>query len=97
MSCGSQQMRTHKAWAQPPGMSCDSHYIAAAEAVDRELVDIFCDFLSLGAENGLMEGRGRDLKRFLGGVGFILAEFGPKRSHGDPVRDPNCGFGTDDW
>ena len=38
-------------------MSCDSHYIAAAGAVDRELVDIFLDFLSLGTENRLTEGR----------------------------------------
>ena len=30
---------------------------------------------------------GRGLKRFLEAVGFILAEFEPKRSHGDPIRD----------
>ena len=29
----------------------------------------------------------RGLKGFLEAVGFILAEFEPKRSHGDPIRD----------
>ena len=38
-------------------------------------------------------GAGRGLKRFLEAVGFILAEFGPKPSHGDPIRDQNYGFG----
>ena len=32
----------------------------------------------------------RGLKRFLEAVGFILAEFEPKRSHGDPIRDMFC-------
>ncbi len=31
--------------------------VAAAGAVDRELVDIFLDLLSFGAENALTEGR----------------------------------------
>ncbi len=30
---------------------------------------------------------GRGLKMFLEAAGFILAEFVPKRSHGDPIRD----------
>ena len=30
---------------------------------------------------------GRGLKRSLEAVGFVLAEFQPKRSHGDPIRD----------
>ena len=30
---------------------------------------------------------GSGLKRFLGAVGFVLAELQPKRSHGDPIRD----------
>ena len=30
---------------------------------------------------------GRGLKRFLEAVGFILAEFELKWSHGDPIRD----------
>ena len=30
---------------------------------------------------------GRGLKMFLEAVGFILAKFEPKRSHGDPIRD----------
>ena len=42
-------------------------------------------------------GAGRGLKRFLEAVGFILAEFGPKPSHGDPIRDQNYGFGTSAW
>ncbi len=29
-------------------------------------------------------------------VGFILAKFEPKRSHGDPIRGQNYGFGTYD-
>ncbi len=39
---------------------------------------------------------GRGLKRFLEAVGFVLAEFEPKPSHGDPVRGQNCGLGTYD-
>ncbi len=30
---------------------------------------------------------GRGLKGFPEAVGFILAEFQPKRCHGDPIRD----------
>ncbi len=37
---------------------------------------------------------GRGLKRFLEAVGFILAEFELKRSHGDPIRDDFYGFWT---
>ncbi len=37
---------------------------------------------------------GRVFKRFLEAVGFILAEFRLKRSHGDPIRDNFYGFGT---
>ncbi len=37
---------------------------------------------------------GRGLKRFLEAVGFILAEFELKRSHGDPIRDNFYGFWT---
>ena len=36
---------------------------------------------------------GRGFKRFLEAVGFILAKFEPKPSHGDPIRDQNYGFG----
>ena len=50
----------------------------------------------MGAENGLTEGRGGGLKRFLEALRFILAEFGPEPSYGDPIRGPNCGFGTYD-
>ena len=39
---------------------------------------------------------GRGFKRFLEAVGFILAKFEPKRSHGDPIRDQNYGLGTYD-
>ncbi len=31
---------------------------------------------------------------FLEAIGFILAEFELKRSHGDPIRDIFYGFGT---
>ena len=41
-------------------------------------------------------GAGRGFKRFLEAVGFILAKFEPKRSHEDPIRDQNYGFGTYD-
>ena len=55
---------------------------------------IFC--LRVWAENG--PGRAREVfKKVPGGCGFVLAEFEPKRSHGDLVRGQNCGFGTDDW
>ncbi len=37
---------------------------------------------------------GRGLERFLEAVGFILAEFELKRSHGDPIRDNFYGFWT---
>ncbi len=37
---------------------------------------------------------GRGFKRFLEAVGFILAEFELKQSHGDPIRDNFCGFWT---
>ncbi len=37
---------------------------------------------------------GRGLKRSLEAVGFILAEFELKRSHGDPIRDNFYGFWT---
>ncbi len=51
------------------------------------------DFGSNVGSRGSVSG----LKERLVSVKFILAEFGPKRSHGAPVRDQNCGFGTDDW
>ncbi len=47
---------------------------------------MFCLFAVLGPKTGL-EGPGRCLKRCLEAVGFVLAEFEPKRSHGDPIRD----------
>ena len=40
---------------------------------------------------------GRGFKRFLEAVGFILAEFELKRSHGDPIRDNFYGFWTREW
>ncbi len=48
-----------------------------------------------GARNGLMEAR-EVFKKFLEAVGFILAKFEPKPSHGDPIRDQNYGLGTYD-
>ncbi len=39
---------------------------------------------------------GRGLKKMLEVVRFILAEFGPKPSHGDPIRGQSYGFGTHD-
>ena len=52
-------------------------------------------FLDFGPETGSRRA-GRFFKRFLEAVGFILAEFGPERSHGDPIRDQKYGFGTFD-
>ncbi len=52
-------------------------------------------FENFGPEMGSRRA-GRGLKRFLEAVGFILAKFEPKRSHGDPIRDQNYGFGTYD-
>ena len=40
---------------------------------------------------------GSGLKRRLVSVGFILTEFEPERSHGDPFRDQNCGLGIDQF
>ena len=37
---------------------------------------------------------GRGFKRFLEAVGFILAKFELKQSHGDSIRDNFYGFGT---
>ena len=37
-------------------------------------------------------GCGSGLKRRLVSVGFILAEYRPERSHGDPSRDQNLAF-----
>ncbi len=67
--------------------------IAAAGAVDREFGDIFYFLGNFGLEMGSRRAR-RGFKRFLEAVGFILAEFELKRSHGDPIRDNFCGFGT---
>ncbi len=52
-------------------------------------------FLNFGPEMGSRRA-GRGLKRFLEAVGFILAEFGPKPMHGDPIRGRNRGLGTYD-
>ncbi len=61
--------------------------IAAAGAVDREFGDILGFFFrNFGPEMGSRRA-GRGFKRFLEAVGFILAEFELKRSHGDPIRD----------
>ena len=59
------------------------------------LFDFSHFFFDLGPETG-SRGAGRGLKRFLEAVGSILAEFGPKPSHGSPIRHQNCGFGTYD-
>ncbi len=37
---------------------------------------------------------GSGSKRFMEAVGSILAEYEPKPSHGDPIRDQNYGYGT---
>ena len=55
-----------------------------------------CLFRRFGAESG--PGKAREVfKKGPGGRGFVLAEFEPKGSHGDPVRGQSRGFGTDDW
>ena len=55
----------------------------------------FTFFFDLGPKTGSRRA-GRRLKRFLEAVGFILAKFEPKPSHGDPIRDQNYGFGMYD-
>ncbi len=67
--------------------------IAAAWAVDREFGHIFVFFNVLGPTMGSRRA-GRGFKRFLEGVGFILAEFEVKRSHGDHIRGNFYGFWT---
>ena len=59
------------------------------------IVSVFSDVLYFGRETGSRRG-GRGFKRSLEAVGFILAEFELKRSHGDPIRGKNYGFGTHD-
>ena len=79
---------------RPRPQCSQGHYnIAAAGAVDREFGDILGFFRNCGPEMGSRRA-GRGFKRFLEAVGFILAKFEPKRSHGDPIRDQNYGFGT---
>ena len=59
---------------------------------------ILCAHYGFGARSGPTEGPrrpGSGLKRRLVPVGFILAGFEPERSHGDPFRNQNCGFGMD--
>ncbi len=60
-----------------------------------DFFNVFYVFLDFGPEMGSRRA-GRGLKRSLEAVGFILAEFEPKPSHGDPIRDQTCGFGTFD-
>ena len=53
---------------------------------------LYVDF-GVWARYGSTEGPqrpGSDSKSRLLPVGFILTEFGPERSHGDPFRDQNC-------
>ena len=54
-----------------------------------------CFYSVVGPKTG-SRGAGRGFKRCLEAVGFILAKFEPKPSHGDPIRDQNYGFGTFD-
>ena len=55
---------------------------AAGSGVSRYIVS-FC--LVFGPKTGSRRA-GRGLKRSLEAVGFVPAEFQPKRSHGDPIR-----------
>ncbi len=64
----------------------------AKEHIDFRFLAFFENF---GPEMG-SRGAGRGLKRFLEAVGFILAEFELKPSHGDPIRSQNYGLGTYD-
>ncbi len=73
----------------------NKYNIAAAGAVDREFGHILGFCFDFGPEMGSRRA-GRGFKRCLEAVGFILAKFEPKRSHGDPIRDQNYGFGTFD-
>ncbi len=66
--------------------------ISAAGAVDREFVYFFAFSCVSWAEQGPTEGRD-SFKKCLEAVGFVLAEFRPKRSHGEPTRGPNYNFG----
>ena len=59
---------------------------------------ILCVHFGVWARYGPTEGPrrpGSGLKSRLVSVGFILTEFGPERSHGDPFRDQNCDLGID--
>ena len=60
--------------------------LAAAGAVDREFNYNFGSNLGPGGSGSGLKRRGVSAK-------LILAGFGLKRSHGDPFRDQNCGFG----
>ncbi len=57
----------------------------------------FCNFRGFDMLGRKRAHGGREgFKRFLEAVGSILAEFEPKPSHGDPIRDQNYGFGACD-
>ncbi len=64
--------------------SIESNNIAAAGAVDWEFGRFFC-FVDLGPKMGSRRA-GSGLKRSLESIGFVLAEFEPKRSRGDLIR-----------
>ena len=66
-----------------------TYNITAAGAVDREFVFLFYFCLFVRPKT-CSRRAGRGLKRSLEAVGFVLAEFRPKRSHGDPIRDIFC-------
>ena len=65
-------------------MRCDFN-IPAAGAVDREFFH-YCFYVYSGFEVREV------LQKLLGGRGFVLTEYEPVGSHGDPVRVPGHWF-----
>ncbi len=83
----------HLGVSQGSAVDCDR---ATATDGHRQSRCPYRDFLDLGPKMGSRRA-GRGLKRFLEAVGFILAKFERKASHGDPIYDQNYGFGTYDF
>jgi len=84
-------MTTDVGWMTMASRATEDHYSRQGEVLLHRVI-IFV-FLNFWAEMGSRRG-GRGFKRFLEAVGFVLAEFELKRSHGDPIRESFYGFGT---
>ncbi len=61
-----------------------------------DAVIFFSDLVYFGTEKG--PGRAREVfENLAGGRSFVLTEYEPVASHGDPIRDNFYGFGHARW